>query len=140
MLVDSHCHLDCLDLSKYNGSLSAALNAARDKGIQHFLCIGLDENNAKKVIKIAETFQDVHCSLGVHPLNIKESFMFDWLEFHMSHPKVVAIGETGLDYFYDKENHNIQQESFVRHLDLAKKYKKPVIVHTRSAKNVLQGF
>ena len=71
MLVDSHCHLDRLDLAQHGGSLDAALEAARQRGVGHFLCIGVSADNAADVKALADRYADVDCSVGVHPLDLK---------------------------------------------------------------------
>ena len=136
MLVDSHCHLDRLDLAAHDGSLDAALAAARDRGVQHFLCIGVSADNAGAVKSLAERYADVDCSVGVHPLDLEqgEAPALDWLLGELNHPHVVAIGETGLDYHYEPEAAELQQQSFRLHLEAAKITGKPVIVHTREAR------
>ena len=136
MLIDSHCHLDRLDLAACGGSLDAALDAARSAGVGHFLCIGVSADNACTVKSLAERYADVDCSVGVHPLDVQPGGMpaLDWLLAELKHPKVVAIGETGLDYHYEPETAAIQQESFRIHLEAAKQTAKPVIVHTREAR------
>ena len=136
MLVDSHCHLDRLDLAIHNGSLDAALDAARARGVQHFLCIGVSAANAAAVKNLAEQYTDVDCSVGVHPLDLEPGAapVLDWLLDELNHPHVVAIGETGLDYHYEPEAAELQQQSFRLHLDAARITGKPVIVHTREAR------
>ncbi|MBB2496387.1 TatD family hydrolase [Aquipseudomonas ullengensis] len=136
MLVDSHCHLDRLDLAAHNGSLDAALEAARGRGVQHFLCIGVSAANAAAVKGLAEQYADVDCSVGVHPLDLEPGAapVLDWLLDELNHPHVVAIGETGLDYHYEPEAAELQQQSFRLHLDAARITGKPVIVHTREAR------
>jgi TatD DNase family protein len=136
MLIDSHCHLDRLDLAAYGGSLDAALEAARAAGVGHFLCIGVSADNAATVKSLAERYVDVDCSVGVHPLDLEPGAepALDWLLGELAHPKVVAIGETGLDYHYEPESAELQQASFRLHLDAARITGKPVIVHTREAR------
>lgn len=136
MLVDSHCHLDRLDLAAHDGSLDAALDAARARGVQHFLCIGVSAANAGAVKGLAERYSDVDCSVGVHPLDLEkgEAPALDWLLDELNHPHVVAIGETGLDYHYEPEAAELQQQSFRLHLQAAQATGKPVIVHTREAR------
>lgn len=135
MLVDSHCHLDRLDLSAHGGSLDAALDAARAAGISHFLCIGVSADNADAVKALAERYDDVDCSVGVHPLDLEQGVpALDWLMQAIDHPRVVAIGETGLDYHYEPEGAELQQRSFALHLEAARRSGKPVIVHTREAR------
>ncbi|WAJ36354.1 TatD family hydrolase [Pseudomonas sp. GOM7] len=136
MLIDSHCHLDRLDLAAHGGSLDAALDAARAAGVGHFLCIGVSADNAATVKSLAERYADVDCSVGVHPLDLEPGAepALDWLLGELAHPKVVAIGETGLDYHYEPESAELQQASFRLHLEAARITGKPVIVHTREAR------
>ncbi|MCF1488365.1 TatD family hydrolase [Pseudomonas sp. AA27] len=136
MLVDSHCHLDRLDLSAHQGSLDAALQAARERGVGHFLCIGVSAENAGAVKALSERYADVDCSVGVHPLDLApgETPALEWLLRELAHPHVVAIGETGLDYHYEPEAAELQQASFRLHLEASRQTGKPVIVHTRAAR------
>lgn len=136
MLVDSHCHLDRLDLAAHGGSLDAALDAARARGVGHFLCIGVSADNAAAVKDLASRYADVHCSVGVHPLDLApgEAPALDWLLGELDHPRVAAIGETGLDYHYEPEAAELQQQAFRLHLEAARITGKPVIVHTREAR------
>nr|WP_306811849.1 TatD family hydrolase [Pseudomonas oleovorans] len=135
-MIDSHCHLDRLDLAAHGGSLDAALDAARAAGVGHFLCIGVSADNAATVKGLAERYADVDCSVGVHPLDLEPGAepALDWLLGELAHPKVVAIGETGLDYHYEPESAALQQASFRLHLEAARITGKPVIVHTREAR------
>ncbi|HTO19251.1 MAG TPA: TatD family hydrolase [Pseudomonas sp.] len=136
MLVDSHCHLDRLDLSAHEGSLDAALQAARERDVGHFLCIGVSAANAAAVRELSQRYGDVDCSVGVHPLDLQPGAepALDWLLAELAHPHVVAIGETGLDYHYEPEAAQLQQASFRLHLQAARITGKPVIVHTRAAR------
>ena len=105
MLIDSHCHLDRLDLSAHGGSLDAALAAARARGVGHFLCIGISADNAAAVKALSERYADVDCTVGVHPLDLQPGVApaLDWLLAELTQPHVVAGGETGLDYQYEPE-------------------------------------
>jgi len=137
MLVDSHCHLDRLNLDAHDGSLDAALDAARARGVSHFLCIGVSRDNAAAVKALAQQYADVDCSVGVHPLDIEDgegSLTLDWLLAEVNHPKVVAIGETGLDYHHAVDNAAMQQQAFRLHLQAACISGLPVVVHTRAAR------
>lgn len=135
MLIDSHCHLDRLDLSAYPNGLEGALEAARARGVGHFLCIGIDLESLPAVLAIAEQYDDVSASVGVHPLHLDslEPEIEQLIEL-ARHPKVVAIGETGLDYFYDKEHPKDQQRRFIKHIEASRRTGKPLIVHTREAR------
>jgi TatD DNase family protein len=135
MLIDSHCHLDRLKLDKYDGSLSSALDFARERGVEKMLCVGISLDNRASVVAIADQYDDVFCSVGVHPLDIEkglatEAQLCEWAQ----HPKVVALGESGLDYYYSDESKVLQQESFAVHLRAAATAKLPLIVHTRDAR------
>lgn len=136
MLIDSHCHLDRLDLSAHGGSLDAALAAARVRGVGHFLCIGISADNAAAVKALSERYADVDCTVGVHPLDLQPGVapVLDWLLAELNHPHVVAIGETGLDYHYEPEAAELQRQAFRLHLQAAQLTGKPVIVHTREAR------
>jgi len=134
MIVDSHCHLDRLDLTKYQGDLTLALAAAKEKSVEHFLCVCIDLNNFTQVLQIAEAYPNVSASVGVHPTEIlaQEPTVAELVTL-ANHPKVVALGETGLDYYREESNKEIQQERFRSHIRAAKQVNKPLIVHTRQA-------
>ena len=136
MLVDSHCHLDHLDLSQHQHSLSNLLDYARSRGVGKFLSVGVNLEASEKLTKLAEHEPDVVVSVGVHPLQdeLPELPELSQLVELSRHPKVVALGETGLDYYYDEKNADWQQNSFHRHLQAALEVDKPVIVHTRNAR------
>jgi len=136
MLIDSHCHLDRLDLTAHDGSLDNALHAARERGVGKFLCIGVDAANAPVVKQLAEQYEDVWCSVGIHPLDLARNDPTDlaWLLEALDHPRVAAIGETGLDYHYRPQDAEQQQAAFRLHLEAAQLTGKPVIVHTREAR------
>lgn len=134
MLVDSHCHLNLLNLEKYNGDLKALVQAARDVNVGHILCVGIDFENSKDVIKVAEQFPDVSASVGLHPSEHKDqAVMVDEIIELANHPKVVAIGETGLDYHYNDSGLDTMRERFRLHIRAAHQCKKPLIIHTRAA-------
>ena len=135
MLVDSHCHLDRIDLKPYGGDLNLAVQAATERGVSKMLCIGIDLNNAPAVVGIAERFPQIYASVGVHPLDISDEICsVKTLSELADHPKVVAIGETGLDYYYSSERKEDQQRSFAQHLQVSAACGKPTIVHTRDAR------
>ncbi|GAB2520183.1 TatD family hydrolase [Microbulbifer agarilyticus] len=135
MLVDSHCHLDRLKLDKFDGDLDAVLDLARSRGVSKFLCVGISLDNVDQVVSIANTYPDVVCSVGVHPLDVDSGLAdVDKLKGLSAQPNVVALGETGLDYYYSTETKEVQQQSFVAHLQAADQVGLPVIVHTRDAR------
>jgi len=134
MFIDSHCHLDRLDLTPYQGELLQALQAARDAGVHHFLCVSIDFSNVQSVLDIALQFEDVDASVGVHPLEKgKQAVSLETLLELAGRPKVVAIGETGLDYHYGADWAELQKQNFVTHVQAAAHCRKPLIIHTREA-------
>ncbi len=134
-IVDSHCHLDRIDLSDFDNDLNKALDFARSRNISHFLNIAVSMENFPKVREIAEQHADVYCTCGVHPLDVENGQVSAGQLVELSqHAKVVAIGETGLDYFYAKESRQLQLESFAIHVDAANQADLPLVIHTRDAK------
>lgn len=135
MYIDSHCHLDRLDLDKLGTDLEGALAAARARGVGHFLCIGVDLESLPAVLAVAEAHGDVSASVGVHPLHLDSlEPEIERLVELAAHPRVVAIGETGLDYHYDSEQPADQQRRFRKHIEAARRCGKPLVVHTRAAR------
>ena len=135
MLVDSHCHLDRLDLEPFNGSLEEALSAARKEGVREYLCVAINKENQAEVIALSEQFEDVYASVGIHPLNTEgQDADVEYLVSQAQHEKVIAIGETGLDYYYAKETMNEQRALFHTHVQAAVQVKLPLIIHTRDAR------
>lgn len=135
MLVDSHCHLDMLKLEKYEDNRDKAIAAARDVGVGYFLAIAVDLENFPNVHAIAQQHNDISCSVGVHPSEMKgEDPSVERLVELAQLPKVVAIGETGLDYYYNEGDLEWQRERFRRHIQAAHQVNKPLIIHTRDAR------
>ena len=132
-LVDSHCHLDYL---ARDGDLAGVLARARGAGVGAMLTIGTKLRDFPAVRAIAEANEDVVCSVGIHPHEAasEEADAARLVEL-ARHPKVVAIGETGLDYFYDKSPREQQRANFRTHLAAARTAGLPVIVHTRDAED-----
>jgi len=135
MLVDSHCHLDRLDLEPFDGDLANALKFAGENGVERFLCVAIDRGNIPDGIAIAERFDNVYASVGVHP-NEEDprEVTTEELVGLANHPKVIAIGETGLDYFRSEGDLAWQHQRFRNHINAAKATKKPLIIHSREAR------
>lgn len=135
MLVDSHCHLDRLDLTHHENSLDKALDAAKQQGVSYFLCVCIDMENYQNVIGIADRYENVSASVGLHPTEIVEHEpTLEELIARGQHPKIIAVGETGLDYYRENTEQALQQERFRCHIRAAKALNKPLIVHSRSAR------
>jgi TatD DNase family protein len=135
MLVDSHCHLDRLDLEPFGGDLANALQQAGENGVGRFLCVAIDRGNIPEVIAIAERFDNVYASVGVHPNEEEDGEVTtEELVALAAHPKVIAIGETGLDYFRSEGELEWQKQRFRNHIAAAKACRKPLIIHSREAR------
>lgn len=136
MLIDTHCHLDKLDLSPYNNDLQRALDAASVAGVKQIMSICVDLDEVEQVLSYTQR-AGVYASAGVHPLH-EEGLLTqaEALIKVLSHEKVAAVGETGLDFYYEKSIalHQRQIDSFILHLDAAKQTALPVVVHTRDAR------
>jgi len=132
MLVDSHCHLD---MPEFAGELDQVVARAGDAGIGHMLTICTRVTEFAPVLAIAERFDNVFCSVGVHPHNAADetAVTADELIEMTGHPKVVGIGETGLDFYYDNSPRNVQERSFRAHIRAARQSGLPLIVHARDA-------
>jgi len=134
-LVDSHCHLDLLDLTPEAGDLNKVIARAKENNVHYILnvCVGLSD--FPKVLKTAETYPFVSASVGLHPNDRDEEVTSETLVQLANHPKVIAIGETGLDYFRSSGDVEWQRKRFRSHIEAALTIQKPLIVHTRDAKD-----
>lgn len=132
MLVDSHCHLDFPDFAE---ELDAVVQRARDAGVGRMVTICTRVRQFEQVRAVAERFDDIYCSVGTHPHNADEELdvtpqqLIDLAQ----HPKVVALGEAGLDYHYDKSPRAAQAEGFRNHITAARETGLPLVIHARSA-------
>lgn len=133
-LIDSHCHLDRLDLSPYDGKLDQALSYASEVGVGHMLCVSINMENFKAVHDTARNFDFVSASVGVHPNETDgHDPDVDELVKLADDPQIVAIGETGLDYFRSEGDLTWQQDRFRRHIAASRETAKPLIIHMRDA-------
>ena len=132
MLVDSHCHIPLLSESM---AVDAIIDEAKEQEIEHMLCVAIDIPGSPEIIELAKQYDMVSASVGVHP-NTEMSSPIDERTFlEMGNEEVVvAIGETGLDYFRSEGDLEWQRDRFRLHINLAKELNKPLIIHTRDAK------
>jgi len=139
MLTDSHCHLDKIDLSHFDNDFSKMLAAAQQSDVSQFLCVCIDTEHFQNVLKPAQDYPNIYCSVGVHPTH-QDSYAPSAAELIKlaEHQEVIAIGETGLDYFRcnegGSEDMSWQHDLFRTHIKAAIETKKPLIIHTRAAK------
>jgi len=136
MIVDTHCHLDD---ERYNDDLNEVLENAKRKGVEKFIIPGADPKSLKRAVEISEQYDNVYFAVGVHPYDA-ENYEKKYLQAFVDHPKCVAIGECGLDYFRLPEDpegvkaeKKIQKEIFIDQILWAKALKKPLIVHVRDS-------
>ncbi len=137
-IIDTHCHLDH---EKYFDDIDEVIKQAQEDGIEQILIPGADLNDLPRAIELSEKYENIYFSIGVHPYDI-DNFQIELFEKYVSHPKCLAIGECGLDYYRlpeneDEKEQNIkkQKEVFIAQIEFAKKVKKPLIVHIRDASN-----
>jgi TatD DNase family protein len=132
MLIDSHCHLDFPDFAT---ELDAVIGRARAAGIARMVTISTRVKRHSDVLAIAERFPDVFCSVGTHPHYAHEELDVTAADLVAitRHPKVVAIGEAGLDYHYDNSPHEAQERGFRTHIAAARQTGLPLVIHSRDA-------
>tara|TARA_B100000579_G_scaffold371680_1_gene334380 strand:+ start:553 stop:1350 length:798 start_codon:yes stop_codon:yes gene_type:complete len=141
-IVDSHCHLDFPELVK---DIDNVISRAKRRGVCKFVTICTKEEDLEKVISLAESFKEIYFAFGLHPMNVSGSskISLESLLEAANHPKMVGIGETGLDYYYTVETKELQIESLITHIVAARKTNLPLIIHSRNADedmgNILVG-
>jgi TatD DNase family protein len=130
VLIDSHTHLDhCRE------DATELVAEARQAGVNLIIQSGTDRARSRQSVELAERFPEVFATVGYHPheaANLDDEGMAE-IERWTAHPRVVAVGETGFDYYHDHAPHGVQGEVFIRHIDLARRAGLPVVVHTREA-------
>jgi TatD DNase family protein len=132
MLFDTHAHLNAV---QYEEDLQEVIDRALKEGVTNIVVVGFDRPTIKRAIELAEQYDFIYASVGWHPvdaIDMKEDDL-KWLEEMALHPKVVALGEMGLDYYWDKSPKEVQKEVFRKQIALAKKVKLPIIIHNREA-------
>lgn len=132
MLIDTHVHLNA---DHYDEDLDEVIERAREAGVSHFVVIGFDNKTIDRTMELIDKYEDVYGVIGWHPVDAVDCRDEDLarIEKLSSHPKVVGIGETGLDYHWDKSPKHIQKEIFKAQIALAKRVNLPLIIHNREA-------
>jgi TatD DNase family protein len=136
MLIDSHCHLDCIDLEPYQNDFACFMQEAEKSQIDQMLCIAIDLESYPAMLDLVSGYPQISVTVGVHP-NVQDGKDPDIDELIAlgSQDKVIGIGETGLDYFRSEGDLGWQRQRFRNHINAAKTLKKPLIIHTREAKH-----
>lgn len=132
MLFDTHVHLNA---EQFEEDLTEVINRALEAGVERMLVVGFDRPTIQKAMELVEAYDFLYASVGWHPVDAIDMTDEDllWIEELTAHPKVVALGEMGLDYYWDKSPKEVQKEVFRRQIQLAKKVKLPIIIHNREA-------
>jgi len=133
LFIDSHCHLDRLNLSLYDNQLANVVQAAKAEKVDKLLCVSVTLEDFPAMLEKTKDFDNVLVSCGTHPLNQDDEVSEQQLYALADQKRVIAIGETGLDYHYAPETKALQLDSFKKHIKVAKALKKPLIIHTREA-------
>lgn len=131
MFTDTHCHL----FNEYYENIKDVLDKAKKVNISRVINNGCDHKSNKEILELVNTYKTMYGAIGIHP-EVVESYQeseLNFIEKNLNNPKIIAIGEIGLDYHYTKENKEKQKKLFEYQLNLAQKYHKPVIIHSREA-------
>lgn len=132
MLIDTHVHLNA---DHYDEDLEDVIERARNAGIEKMVVVGFDKDTIERTMKLIESYDDVYGVIGWHPVDAVDCTDDDlkWIEDLSSHEKIIGIGETGLDYHWDKSPEDVQKEVFKKQLALARRVNLPIIIHNRES-------
>ncbi|WP_349409054.1 TatD family hydrolase [Pseudalkalibacillus sp. SCS-8] len=132
MLFDTHAHLNA---DQFEEDREEVIQRALDEGVSHIVVVGFDRKTINGAMDLAETYDFIYAAVGWHPVDAIDMTEEDlkWIEELSSHPKVVALGEMGLDYHWDKSPKDVQKDVFRQQIRLAKKVKLPIVIHNREA-------
>ena len=132
MFIDSHAHIQ---LSQFDKDRDAVLKRAHEAGVSTILIIGFDLETSLGAVELAQKYEHLYATVGMHPhdaKNLTPDVLKSFREL-LDHPKVIALGEIGLDYYRNLSPHNVQKEAFEKQLDLAEEMEMPIIIHNRDA-------
>jgi len=131
-LFDTHSHYND---ERFKDDLENIIRETYNYGVTKFMCIGYDLESSKKAIEIAEKYDFIYATVGISPNDLDNNTLLELKEIKRlaKHPKVLAIGEIGLDYYWQKENHDFQKEVFIKQIQIANELDKPIVIHTRDA-------
>ncbi|MGD6858594.1 MAG: TatD family hydrolase [Enterobacteriaceae bacterium] len=134
-LIDSHCHIHKIDIFNSKKKILKIINKAKKNHVYLFLNVCTSLKEFIYIKNISKSFPNILLSCGIHPLNLSKNNNFNYkkLDKFSSYKKVIAIGETGLDFSHKNINKFVQIDSFLKHIEISKKYKKPIIIHMRNS-------
>lgn len=122
-MIDTHCHLDCFDnIDEIVKNMDSII-----------ITSGYDDESNKKVIELVSTYENVYGTLGIHPEEVDNPYNIDYIKENISNPKIIAIGEIGLDYHYTQDNKEKQKQVLIEQLQIAQENNLPVVIHSRDA-------
>ena len=132
MLIDTHVHLNA---DQYEGEVDDVITHAKENGVEKFVVIGFDRKTIQRTMDLIEEYDEVYGVIGWHPVDAIDCTDEDleWIESLASHEKIVAIGEIGLDYHWDKSPKDVQEAVFIKQIELAKRVNLPIVIHNRDA-------
>ena len=132
MLIDTHVHLNA---DQYEGEIDDVITRAKEDGVENFVVIGFDRKTIQRTMDLIEAYDEVYGVIGWHPVDAVDCTDEDleWIESLADNEKIVAIGEMGLDYHWDKSPKDVQEEVFIKQIELAKRVNLPIVIHNREA-------
>lgn len=132
MLIDTHVHLNA---DQYEGEIDDVITRAKEDGVEKFVVIGFDRKTIQRTMDLIEAYDEVYGVIGWHPVDAVDCTDEDleWIESLADNEKIVAIGEMGLDYHWDKSPKDVQEEVFIKQIELAKRVNLPIVIHNREA-------
>lgn len=128
-MIDTHAHLNIEDFKE---DIDKVIQNAKDNNVKRIIVIGMDDASNKRAIKLSLKYEMVYATVGIHPGYVENGDAKNIIQY-LNHPKVVAIGECGLDFYWTKDNVEEQKEIFKQQIILAKTYKLPLVIHTRNS-------
>ena len=132
MIIDTHAHVD---MDPFDADREETIERARQSGVKYIVNIGCDIESSRRSIELTERYDFIYATAGIHPHDVKDITDETYLELRdlLQHPKVIALGETGLDYFKNYSPPDLQREHFRKQIELAQEVRKPLVIHSRDA-------
>ncbi|WP_234495524.1 TatD family hydrolase [Vibrio maritimus] len=134
MFVDSHCHLDKLNYEELHDGIEDVLKKAKAANVDKLLSVGVTLDSFPNMMELIKPYPEIMASCGVHPLDVESAFSLEQFKKYVANDRVVAVGETGLDYHYQPETAELQKKRFEQQVEVAVDVNKPLIIHTRNAR------
>ena len=136
MMIDTHCHINDI---KYNSDIKEVISRAVESGVKKMICVGTDLKTSERALELANQYNEIYATVGYHPHESKDAqkgYLYEFEEMSKN-SKVVAIGESGLDYHYNISPENIQKKIFREQIELSQDIKLPIIMHNRNSSDDL---